>query len=273
MMSELKAEFKKLLTVRSTLVISAIFFLLACFLAFYIQGFKNAGDLAMLKGTPAIVEASRRLFVAGTITQTANILAVAGGLIGLLLLAHEYRYNTIVYSLTISNNRSKVLAAKILAILTYVFAFAFISTVIMLALIYLGASVDGHTLMHQDINYLTYIAKSVVLCEAYAMAGLLFVALIRNQIGALAALLILPNTIEGLLSLLFKQNSVYMPFTALQQVVQAPTIQGGVKIAAHAARDMNTGSLTPPRGALVFLAYLVGGWIVAWFLFLRRDAS
>ena len=42
MMPALKAEFRKLLTVRSTYVISLIFLLFAGFLAFYVDAFKNA---------------------------------------------------------------------------------------------------------------------------------------------------------------------------------------------------------------------------------------
>jgi hypothetical protein len=32
-------------------------------------------------------------------------------------------------------------------------------------------------------------------------------------------------------------------------------------------------TITPFHAALVFLTYLVVGWIVAWVLFLRRDAN
>ncbi|MGA3150074.1 MAG: ABC transporter permease subunit [Candidatus Saccharimonadales bacterium] len=260
----MKAEFRKLLTVRSTYVISLVFLLLAGFLAFYVQGFKNSADLNLTNGTA-------RFFVAGTITQIADTLAVAGALIALLLLAHEYRYNTIVYTLTTSNSRSKVMASKIVAILVYVFIFALAAAAIVLGLIWAGVAASGHSIPHQDISYLTYLAKTIFLCEADAMAGLLFISLIRNQVGAIAALFIIPNTVEGLLSLLLKHNSIYMPFTALQQVIQPPVVNGIA--ASHRTRDMTTGYLSAPRGALVFLAYLIVGWIITWYLFLRRDAT
>ena len=265
MMPQIKAEFKKLFTVRSTYIISLIFFLLSAFFAFYVQGFKNSASQNIPKGTAP-------LFIGGTITQVSNVIAVAGALIALFLMAHEYRYGTIIYTLTSSNSRSKVLASKIIAILAYVLVFSVISTAIMLGLVWAGIAASGHHLPAQDISYITYITKSVFLCEAYALAGLLFITIIRNQIGALAAFLIIPNTLEGLLSLLFKKDSVYMPFTALQQVVQAPALVGAK--GAHRLRDAaSTGSLTPPHGALVFLAYLIGGYIIAWYLFLKRDAS
>ncbi len=264
MTAALKAEFKKLLSVRSTYVVSLAFLALTGFMAFYIQGFKNVADINYHNGTAP-------LFIAGTITQVGSILSVAGALIALLLLAHEYRYNTIVYTLTASNSRSKVLAAKILAVTIYVFVYAVVSTAIALALMYAGVAASGHSLPPQDVNYLTYFAKSVFYCEAFAMSGLVFITLIRNQVGAIAALLILPNTIEGLLSLLLKHDSVYMPFMALEQVIEPPVVQGAK--AAHASQGSDLGTLTAPKGAIVFLAYLIGVWIVAWYLFLRRDAN
>jgi ABC-type transport system involved in multi-copper enzyme maturation permease subunit len=236
--------------------------LLVGFVAFYVEGFKNSTNLVAGpdKG---------KLFVAGTLPQIANTISVAGALIGLLLLAHEYRYNTIVYTLTISNSRSKVLASKIIAVLTFVTIYSLFATAMSLSLIWAGAAISGHSIPYQDINYLIYLAKSVFNSIGFGMVGLLFITLIRNQVGAIAAIFILPNTVEGLLSLLLKHNSVYMPFTALQQVVQAPVLSG----ARSVSREATTGNLAPPKGALVFGVYLVLGWIVAWYLFLRRDAS
>lgn len=267
MTSALKAEFKKLLTVRSTYVLMLIFLLLSAFFSFYVHGFKDSGAVVGSQSPDA--QAASRLFVAGSITQIANVISVASALVALLLLAHEYRYNTIVYTLAASNSRSKVLAAKVIAICCLVLAYSVIATTISLALVWTGAAAAGHNLPPQDINLPVFFAKAVFFSEAFAMAGLVFITLIRNQIGAIAALLILPNTLEGLLTLLLKNNAVYLPFTALSQVVQGPTIKSAAP--AHAARDMAMGSLSPGRGALVYLAYLVAAWAVAWYMFVRRD--
>ena len=270
MMPAIKAEFKKLLTVRSSYILMLGFLLLGGFISFYVHGYKDSGA-ANFTGQSPKDQAGAALFLASSITSIPNILSVAAALIALLLLAHEYRYNTVVYTLTASNSRSKVLASKIIAIFGLVLVYTVISTAILLALVVAGVHASGHTLPHQNINYLAFFAKTVFFTEAFALAGLLFITLIRNQVGAIAALLILPNTIEGLLSLLLKQNSVYMPFMALQQVVQAPVahITGAP---AHPLND-SLGTLTAPKGAVVYLCYLVVVWIIAWYLFLRRDAT
>jgi hypothetical protein len=155
------------------------------------------------------------------------------------------------------------LTAKITAIFCLVFVYSLLASAISLALVWAGSAAAGNSLPPQDINFLTFFAKSIFFCEAFALSGLLFIALIRNQVGAIAALLILPNTVEGLLSLLLKDNSVYMPFMALQKVVDSPGSGGSSPL----------GDLSAPRGALVFLCYLVVAWVVTWILFLRRDAS
>lgn len=268
MKAALKAEFKKLLTVRSTYVLMLGFLILGAFFSFYVYGFKNSG-LPQYTGPSPLDHARASLFAAGSITQIANITSVAGALIALLLLAHEYRYNTIIYTLAASNSRTKTLAAKIIAVFCLVFVYSLIATAILLTLVWAGAAAAGHSLPAQDINFFVFFTKCIFFCEAFAMAGLVFITLIRNQIGAIAALLILPNTVEGLLSLLLKKNSVYLPFTALQQVASPPEIAGDAP--AHSAAT--TGSLSAPKGALVFLCYLILFWIIAWYLFRRRDAT
>jgi hypothetical protein len=75
MIPALRSEFKKLLSVRSTYVLSLFFLLLISFLAFYVDGFKNVPT----ETTSALDHARASLFVAGNITQIANVISVAGG--------------------------------------------------------------------------------------------------------------------------------------------------------------------------------------------------
>lgn len=81
--------------------------------------------------------------------------------------------------------------------------------------------------------------------------------LIRNQIGAVVATLFVIPSLEQIATLLLKNNAVYLPFTSSNEVLVSP----------------EKGSLSYGHAALVFSAYLLIGWIVAWILFLRRDAN
>ena len=260
----IRSEFKKLLSIRSTYgwVLAALVFLLIG--AFYADGYKDSANImaGADKGT---------LFIAGTLAHLPNVIALFGGLIAILHITHEYRYNTIIYTITASNSRTKVILSKIITVFCFTFVYSILFTAIAVGLIYAGAALAGHTIPHQDINYVAFFGKTLFFVEGYALAALLFGTLIRNQVGAIAALLVLPGTLESLLTLVLKKNSVYLPFTALSQVTQPPVLKGVVP--AHPARDIVTGSLTPVKGAVVFLCYLVGVWIIGWYLFLKRDAA
>jgi ABC-type transport system involved in multi-copper enzyme maturation permease subunit len=244
-----RAEFRKLLTVRSSYVLSGLVLLLIMVVSFYGSGFKN--------GT------YDNLFYAGVASGTSGVVSFVGAIIAVLLMAHEYRYNTIVYALTLSNNRSKVLVAKITAVLTYIVIFSVFAFFLSIGLATLGASIAGHNLPHQDFNILLSLGKSVFYCAGFALAGLLITVLLRNLTASVAALFLIPNTLEGLLNVLLKDNSIYLPFTALQQVVAMPDPPG--------APIMSGTSAT--HGAVVFIVYLIVFWALAWWLFLHRDSN
>lgn len=265
MIATLKAEFKKLFSIRSTYLFVLLALVIVGIYSFYGEGFKDSGNLIQTLHTKPTANAN--LFLAGTIQIMANFISLFGGIIALLLITHEYRYNTITYTFTASNSRSKVLASKILAVFGFVFTYSILLSIYGLGMIFLGLHFAHHTLPHQDVSYFTYIGRILFHSEGYALAALLFGVLIRNQVGSFAALLIGPGPVEGLLSLILRHDSVYLPFMALDQVIQAPSVT------APNVNEAPTGYLSASKGALVFLAYLVAGWIVGWYLFLRRDAT
>jgi hypothetical protein len=95
------------------------------------------------------------------------------------------------------------------------------------------------------------------------MAGLLLALLTRNQVASIVALFVVPDLAEQLLGLLLKHNTVYLPFSSLNQVIST----GG-------DRNMATSSnLSPAKAAGVYCIYLAVGWFVAWLLFIKRDAN
>lgn len=248
MIAALKAELRKLLTVRSTYIVTALAVALVVFFAFYIQGFR-ADHAALISPD----------FLASQVTGAMNAVAVFGAIVAVLLMSHEYRYNTIMYTLTAANSRSKVLLAKVLAVTAYALVFTIIMSLLSPLLAYLGAQAHGLQLVHQTLHFGDLAWRVLFYGWGEAMAGLLIAVLMRNQVGAIVSLFIVPNVVEQLLSLLLKKNTVYLPFSALGQVVHAG--------------DARVGSLAPGRAAAVFGLYLVAGWIIAWILFVRRDAN
>jgi ABC-2 type transport system permease protein len=252
MMAALKAEFRKLLSIRSTYFILLFVVVLAIFFGFYVSGWKL--DRAGLLNPNAF---------ANDVTDAISFVSIFAALIAVLLMTHEYRYNTIMYTLTSSNSRSKVLLAKILVISTFSVVFTLCIGVLSPLLSYLGIHAHHLKLVPQTLHYGNLIWRSLFYGWGYAMAGLVIATLIRSQVGAIVTLLIVPTTVESLLGLLLKHNTVYLPFSSLNQVIGS----------GSSMRDPNGGHLSPGKAAAVYCIYLVVGWIVAWTLFLRRDAN
>jgi len=250
MIASLRSEFRKLLSVRSTYVLTALVLALVTFIAFYVQGWRFSS-----------MELQNPLLLENGIRSALNI-AVFGAIVAILLMTHEYRYNTIMYTLTSSNSRSGVLLSKIIVISCYAIFLALLIASWSVLMTYLGVHLHGHSFVSQTIHINDLLWRSLFYGWSYGMAGLLLAAIMRSQVGAIAALFLLPGLIEQLLGFWLKSDAVYLPFTALSQMIRS----GGTT-------TIGGGSLSPSKAALVFCIYLMIGWLVAWVLFLRRDAN
>ncbi|HEV2412223.1 MAG TPA: ABC transporter permease subunit [Candidatus Saccharimonadales bacterium] len=250
MLGTLRAELRKLLTVRSTYFVTGFAILLMAFIAFYGEGWRLSGG-----------SLSDPTQLAGDVLGALN-LAVFGAVVAVLLVTHEYRYNTIVYTLTNSNSRSKVLFSKLIAASVYALILSAIIGTLSPVMAYLGVHAHGHTLGPQTLHYWNLIWRSLFYGWGYAMAGFLLALLTRNQIASVVSLFVIPDLVEQLLRIILKQNVAYLPFTALNQVIR----MGG-------SMDPYSSTLSPLKSAGVYCVYLALGWIVAWALFLRRDAN
>lgn len=239
----LRAEFRKVFSIRSTYVLSALGLLLAGFLAFWVYGYRSTATSPEM-----LMEA---------VVGAATAISVFVAIVSILLVTHEYRYNTIMYTLTSSNSRSKVLFAKLAVIAMYALAFTVLVMVITALLTLIGAHMQHESIPPQQFYYWDALWRVGFFVLGYALIGMIFALLFRHVVGAIVTFLILPSTIEGLLSLLLKENTKYLPFSALNQV------QSGVSI----------GGLAPGRAALIVVGYIIIGWLVAWWLFVRRDAN
>lgn len=246
MIAALRAELRKLFTLRSTYVLIGLTFAFVVLVEFYAKGYRISG-----------AELNNPHHLADSIIPALNSLpTIFGAIVAILLMTHEYRYNTIMYTLTASNSRSKVLMAKILAISIFGLVFTLGIIIVSPVLIYLGVHVHGNTLAPQIIPYGDLLWRCLFYGWTAILTGLLLATLIRNQIGAVVSLFVIP-TLEQAAALILKNNAVYLPFMSSGEVLVSP----------------DKGSLSYGHAALVFSAYLIVGWVVAWILFLRRDAN
>jgi ABC-type transport system involved in multi-copper enzyme maturation permease subunit len=251
MKAALKAEFRKLFSVRSTYIITGLVAIIVIVVAGIFEGYnlnvKSLADPTQL---------------AGDVTGALNV-TIFGAIVAILLITHEYRYNTIMYTLTSVNKRSKVLVAKFVVITCYALFLAAFIGILSPIMSYLGVHIHGHSFGPQTLHYWDLAWRSLFYGWGYAMAGFILAFIARNQVGAVVSLFVIPSVVENLLGfLLLKHNSVYMPFSALSQVINGPG--GGTPISS---------SMSSEHAALIYTGYVVVGLAVACVLFLKRDAN
>ena len=244
MLAALKGEFRKLITVRSTYFIIGIALLMEFLFAFWGNGYKAFPETLQFPG-----------YLQTQIVDAVSALSLIAALVAVLQITHEYRYNTITYTLTAAKSRTKLLVSKVLVLSAFSVLFTIFMATLSPLLVILGAHLADHSVGPQHIYYQDFVWNVLFYGWGYMMAGLLLGLLIRNQVGSLAALLLLPGVVEQLLGLLLKDNRAYLPFTALDAVAHVGT------------------KLTDVKAAGVYLIYLLVGWALAFILFQKRDGN
>lgn len=245
----LKAEFTKLLTIRSTYVLLALAVLLVGGISFMVE-YKYVAPPGVEVSADAMSNAV--LSIAGTTSLFIMIAAV-------LVMAHEYRYNTIVYTLTSAKHRWQVLAAKALVVSAYAVVFAVIMSLIVILASLLGTAARGDSMPPQTFDVFNVAWRVLFHSVAAALYALLIAVLVRSVVAAMAMVFVVVNIVESLLQLVLKTNAQYLPFTAASAVVTNP---GGFQEI-----------LEPVKAAWVTVAWLVVLWIIAIILFMHRDAN
>ena len=248
MLAAIRSEFRKLLTVRSTYFITGLSLLIVMFFAGFIEGFR--GSVGSLSTNPGLLA-----------SESTNAIVFVGFLlafVGLLLAGHEYRYNTIMYTLTATNRRYKVLLAKFVAVTVFATAVSLLVVFFAPLCTIVGAALAGKEMGAQQFDVWSIVWRCVFVGWGYSMYAFVLMMIMRNQIGAIITFLLLPLMGESILSVLLKENAKNLPFTSLQSVI-APM---------DAANHVTSG-----HQALVVVVYVVVGLLVSFVLFQKRDAN
>ena len=175
MKTALKTELRKLFTVRSTYFVTFLILLLVSFFSFYIEGFRQTEVVGPHKFSSVLLGS------VGLVSQLGTIVCI-------LLIAHEYRYNTISYTLTYSNSRLKTLLAKIVASISFLTILAVVCGLLAIGLTYLGLNAHNTTIPPQDFNVIQLFGRSIFYCVAYGLTGLLLAVLFRNIVASIILL-------------------------------------------------------------------------------------
>lgn len=245
MIRGLRAELRKIWTVRSTYMNFVFMFgLVVALVGFWIYGYKDAGHAVQEAG-------ALRDYAYGAI----SVVGIFVAFLAILSVCHEYRYNTILYSLTNVNRRTKLLVNKWLASVLSALLLAAITLALGVAAVFIGQEVHNVNAVNQTMLGWDFVWRAAVSIVGSVTFGYIIALLLRSQVAAIATFLVVPSTVEQLLTLLLKDNIKYLPFTALG----------------------NVSSLSPSPALSVSLlvvgAYTAVFGLLAWILFVRRDAN
>jgi len=250
MIAALKAELRKLLSVRSTYFIILISLAIVVLFAGFGEGFRADPVRLHDAGMLASESAHAVLFV-------GLILAI----VSLLLVGHEYRYNFIMYTLTATNRRYKVMAAKFVAITLFALLAATLVTFFAPLCSIVGAHLAHKHMVAQHFDVWQVLWRCLAVGWGYAMYAFILAAIIRNQIGAIVTYLVIPLIGENIIVAIFKWIGKYLPFQSLQGVMD------GILPGERAS------GVTTAHNMVVAGIYIAVGLLVSTVLFVRRDAN
>lgn len=307
MIATVKSELRKLLSIRSTyiLVLSAIALItLFTYFGTSASTYEEAiceptGEVLYSRDQmdPRLQEKPPEEVCEGTVNYTkitdnnlpkekllfnlqemVPIMVTFVSIILILLMVHEYRYNMVNYTFTISNSRSKVLASKLIISTIFTILMTLSAMGLCVAVTQIAINVKDLVLPAQDYEWLYITARHVAHALGYVLFYLGIATLLRNLTASIAAIFLLP-TIDSLAGFLLSTRDIEptkaLPLVALDRFGNvASDITTGTADVGENFLNSNPGEQATVLVALaVFGAYLVGIWLLAWILFLRRDAN
>lgn len=272
MIDALRYEYVRLRTIRSTYWLVGLALLLQLGLAMPI-----AWALARSSSFGGGDETFEILATIGGSTGAPLLIAYVVGLLGVFSTGHEYRHGMIRATLTAIPNRTHVFWAKVLS--TAVVSAVAAVLCVMIGLLAIAVfSLD----MPSGARLAEVSGGIVVYTVLFALSGLAYAAIVRNQTAAVALLMLVPSLFEFVVQsivVIIKTNSdnpqaaggitvilKYLPYDAGSQMYVHTSIDGFVQ------RALGAEPFGPLGGGIVmgvFVAALLGA---AWTLFLRRDA-
>ncbi|MGI8627243.1 MAG: hypothetical protein ACR2J5_11845 [Geodermatophilaceae bacterium] len=268
MTAALKYEWRRLWTIRSTywliggtLVLQLVFCMIAA---------ANASPIETIFDAEEVVSAVVSLGASYGVSPLFSAYII--GLLGVFSFGHEYRYGMIRATLTAVPDRAAVFLAKALttAALAAVLAFACALIGLLAAAIF----VDTQGAM-SSAGVWEVVLGLVLYTTLFGLCGMATAAIVRNQTGAVALMLLVPSVIESVIRLLLilvsqggsdaNELARFLPFDAGSQMFARP--------AADVITDMfGYDPFGPVGGGLVltlFAAVLIAAGAV---LFSSRDA-
>jgi len=184
-----------------------------------------------------------------------SIASAFAALLGVLSLTTEFRHGTVRPTFLAAPARTRVLVAKLLAIGVFGLVLGAFGIGLSYAIGKICMDARGVTSVLTGSDIALVIAGGITATVLWGLFGVAIGAVVRNQIGALVALLIWTLFVENILFSLVPSVGRFLPAQALNVLTQIDT--------PH--------QLSVTAGVLVFLAYIAVAAVVGAFVTERRD--
>jgi len=181
--------------------------------------------------------------------------------IGVLAVTNEFRHGTITPTLLVVPDRTKLMLAKLVAVLALALALGF---VVGLVMILSSAAFGSFRDFDAGGDELSILLGSTLATALNAALGLGVGVLLRNQVGAIVGVLIYGFILEDLIGLIPKVSDV-LPKYGL----------GGVSNSLAGVGDAITDEemLSQPVAGLLLALYVVIIWAIGLVVMRRRDVT
>ena len=183
--------------------------------------------------------------------------ALFASLIGVMAITSEYRHGTIRPTFVVTPRRQRVVAAKVVASVLMGVVFGLVAIGLSFGIGYLILSARGIDLALSQSDVLWLVLGTPVMTAAWAVVGLGFGAMVRNQVFAVIGLIVWAMVVDNILRGRVPSVGSYTPSGASAAIVGDPS--------EHVLSAAAGGGLLLVY-ALAFAA--AGSWLVA-----RRDVT
>jgi ABC-type transport system involved in multi-copper enzyme maturation permease subunit len=180
-------------------------------------------------------------------------------IIGILIMAGEFRHNTATSTFLVTPDRKRLVGAKLIAATIVGAGLAMVASLVTLvvAVPWLAAKDIHVSILSADVGLV--LLAAIAASALYAMVGVGVGSLIRNQTAAVVVALVWVMVVESLLVTLLPDVGRWLPGGAVAALTGAATRDGGL--------------LPMWAGGLLFAAYGLGFAATGSRFVLRRDVA
>ncbi|MEA2703758.1 MAG: type transport system permease protein [Actinomycetota bacterium] len=149
-------------------------------------------------------------------------------IIGILVMAGEFRHNTATSTFLVSPDRKRVVGAKLVssALVGVGIALAASALTVAIAIPWQAIKNVDVSIFSADVGLM--LLGAVVATALYALVGVGVGSLIRNQTAAIAIALVWVMIVEGLVVALLPEVGRWLPGGAVASITGAATADGGI---------------------------------------------